>query len=126
MPPTPTSMPSPHPSLPGSSQATSSSARFLSDLPHPRNRALRPGSNKEDMVRNYASGKLMQVSRRYVKKFGTPEPGEEISGYQNFSELCKDLDAVINVLWLSGTRKFLSPFPPAPGPKMSPLFLYEH
>jgi len=71
------------------------------------------------MVRNYASGKLMQVSRRYVKKFGTPEPGEEISGYQNFSELCKDLDAVINILWLSGTRKFLifkrTP-PPAGGP----------
>ncbi|CAI4215022.1 unnamed protein product [Parascedosporium putredinis] len=55
------------------------------------------------MVRNYASGKLMQVSRRYVKKFGTPEAGEELTGYQDFSQLCKDLDAVINVLWLSGT-----------------------
>lgn len=57
------------------------------------------------MVRNYASAKLMQVARRYVKKFGEPEPGDEVVGYTRFAELCSDLDAIVNVLWLSGTRK---------------------
>ncbi|PKS07473.1 hypothetical protein jhhlp_006077 [Lomentospora prolificans] len=136
LPPTPSSMPSPHPSVP-----SSSSTRFLSDLPHPRNRALRPGSNKEDMVRNYASGKLMQISRRYVKKFGTPEPGEELTGYQDFSELCKDLDAVVNVLWLSGTpslqiqillriasefTEYVPSFPPAPDATLRLLRKLDH
>lgn len=101
LPPTPTSLPSP---APGAS-SSSSSTKFFTDLPHPRARALRPGSNKEDMVREYASAKLMQVARRYVKKFSDPEPGDEATGYSCFADLCSDLDAVVNVLWLSGTRK---------------------
>ncbi|SPN99499.1 uncharacterized protein DNG_02351 [Cephalotrichum gorgonifer] len=100
LPPTPTSLHSPAPSLPG---ATPSPANFITELPHPRSRALRPGSNKEDMVRDYASAKLMRVARRYVKKFSDPEPGDELTGYTRFEELCNDLDAVVNVLWLSGT-----------------------
>lgn len=47
----------------------------------------------------------METSRRYVKKFGNPEPGDKVVGYKSFSEVCKDLDKVINALWLSGTRK---------------------
>lgn len=101
LPPTPTSLNSPVPDLPGAA----SPPDFLTDLPHPRSRPLRPNSNKEDMVRNYASAKLMEVARRYVKKFGDSQPGDDVVGYVRFADLCADLDSIINVLWRSGTRK---------------------
>lgn len=106
LPPTPSSLNSPVPSLPGASAPSD----FLTALPHPRARALRPNSNKEDMVRNYASAKLMQVARRYVKKFGDAEEEEgDVVGYTRFADLCADLDATVNVLWLSGTRESRNP-----------------
>lgn len=47
----------------------------------------------------------MHINRRYVKKFGLKEEGDEVTGYGSVSELCKDLEALVDVLWLSGTRK---------------------
>jgi hypothetical protein len=95
----PQSLPSPAPS------SASNSSRPGSSLPHPRSKSLQPGSNKEDMVRRYVEERLQNTSRRYVKKFGNPEVGDDVVGYTSFSEVCKDLDSVVNVLWLSGTRK---------------------
>ena len=94
----PQSLPSPAPSSP--------SSRALSQLPHPRSQALRPGSNKEELVRRYADQKTMTIARRYVKKFGIPGPDDEAVGYKSFGELCRDLDDLINVLWRTGTRMF--------------------
>lgn len=93
----PGGLPSPAPS--------SSSTRSVSGLPHPRAKSLRPGSSKEDMVRRYVEERLLEISRRYVKKFGNPEPGDTVVGYKTFGEVCRDLDGVVNVLWLSGTRE---------------------
>lgn len=93
----PGGLPSPAPSA--------SSTRSVSGLPHPRGRSLRPGSSKEDMVRRYVEERLLEVSRRYVKKFGNPERGDTVVGYKTFGEVCRDLDGIINVLWLSGTRE---------------------
>lgn len=91
-------LPSPAPS--------SASSRAASSLPHPRNNALRPGSNKEDMVRRYVEDRLLYISRRYVKKFGNPDPGDAVVGFKSFGEVCKELDGIVNVLWKSGTREF--------------------
>ena len=91
------SLPSPAPS--------SASAAAVSNLPHPRRTSLRPGSIKEDKVRNYVSDKMLHISRRYVKHFAIPDPSDEVTGYKSMAELCKDLDDVINIIWLSGTRK---------------------
>jgi hypothetical protein len=59
------------------------------------------------MVRRYAEEQLLLITRRYVKKFGNPEPGDSVVGYKRFGEVCRDLDSIINVLWRSGTRKYL-------------------
>lgn len=56
-------------------------------------------------MRRYVEERLLHVSRRYVKKFGDPEVGTDVVGYKSFSEVCRDLDVIVNVLWLSGTRK---------------------
>lgn len=95
-------LPSPAPS--------SASSRAASGLPHPRARSLQPGSSKEDMVRRYVEERLLNISRRYVKKFGNPEPGDTVVGYKTFGEACRELDAVVNVLWLSGTPGLQVPF----------------
>ncbi|KAK1248846.1 hypothetical protein MKX08_007066 [Trichoderma sp. CBMAI-0020] len=95
-------LPSPAPS--------SASSRAASSLPHPRNNALRPGSNKEDMVRRYVEDRLLYISRRYVKKFGNPDPGDAVVGFKSFGEVCKELDGIVNVLWKSGTPGLQIPF----------------
>lgn len=59
------------------------------------------------MVRRYVEDQLQYTARRYVRKFGDPEVGSDVVGYKSFSEVCKDLDNVVNVLWLSGTRELL-------------------
>lgn len=56
-------------------------------------------------MRRFVEARLMEASRRYVKKFGTLAPGDTVVGYRGFAEACKDLDGVVNVLWLSATRK---------------------
>ncbi|KAL7792587.1 hypothetical protein V8C37DRAFT_119765 [Trichoderma ceciliae] len=95
-------LPSPAPS--------SASSRVASNLPRPRSNALQPGSNKEDMVRRYVDEKLLHVSRRYVKKFGGPDPGDTVVGFKSFGEVCKELDGIVNVLWKSGTPALQIPF----------------
>ncbi|KAF4810406.1 hypothetical protein CGCSCA5_v010698 [Colletotrichum siamense] len=95
-------LPSPAPS--------SSSTRSSAGLPHPRAKSLRPGSSKEDTVRRYVGERLAVVNRRFVKKHGNPEPGDDVVGYKTFAELCKDLHGVIDVLWLSATPSLQIPF----------------
>ncbi|UKZ86668.1 uncharacterized protein TrAFT101_002492 [Trichoderma asperellum] len=95
-------LPSPAPS--------SASSRAASSLPHPRNNALQPGSNKEDMVRRYVEDRMLYISRRYVKKFGNPDPGDAVVGFKSFGEVCKELDGIVNVLWKSGTPGLQIPF----------------
>ncbi|KAK1774676.1 hypothetical protein QBC45DRAFT_337036 [Copromyces sp. CBS 386.78] len=127
------SLPSPAPS--------SASAAAVSNLPHPRRTSLRPGSIKEDKVRNYVSDKMLHISRRYVKHFAIPDPSDEVAGYKSMAELCKDLDDVINIIWLSGTPSLQIPyllniasefttwlegFPPSPPATFSLLRKLDH
>lgn len=58
-------------------------------------------------MRRFVEEKLLHISRRYVKKFGNPSPGDTVVGFKSFGEVCKELDEIVNVLWKSGTRKYL-------------------
>ncbi|KAJ6784463.1 hypothetical protein PWT90_02881 [Aphanocladium album] len=89
---------------------STASSRAAAALPHPRKSALNPGSSKEDMVRRFVEDKLLNVSRRYVKKFGDPDPADTVVGFTNFTEVANELDGVVNVLWLSGTPSLQIPF----------------
>ncbi|KAL9601790.1 MAG: hypothetical protein Q9219_002280 [cf. Caloplaca sp. 3 TL-2023] len=79
-------------------------------LPTPRSRPLRPGSSKENDFINYIEQKLLAISRHYENRFTSALSGEENPdlggrGYRNFGEESKDLDLVVDVVWISGTRK---------------------
>lgn len=97
-------LPSPMSPTPAPS-TTTSTTRSLAGLPKPRARPIRPGSAKEDQVRNFVEERLLHISRRYVKKFGLVEPGDEVVGYPSFAALVVDLENIINIIWLTGTRK---------------------
>jgi hypothetical protein len=50
----------------------------------------------------------LHISRRYAKKFQPREEGEQggVTGYIRMDEPSRELEEIINVLWLSGTRMY--------------------
>ncbi|KAK4222644.1 hypothetical protein QBC38DRAFT_489394 [Podospora fimiseda] len=125
-----------------SAASTTTTTTSITGLPHPRGHSLRPGSLKEDKVRHYISDRLHHINRRFVKKLGTEEIGnEDVVGYQSMSELCKDLDTLLSIIWLSGTpslqipyllniasefNEWVQAFPSAPTPTFSILHKLDH
>ncbi|CAD6500970.1 BgTH12-06671 [Blumeria graminis f. sp. triticale] len=96
-----------------SSETTGSSLQTISaSLPHPRRRSLRPGSTKEDTTRRFLEGKLLHISRRYVKKFQPAEDSNssDVKGYVSMNEIAKDFAELIDIVWLSGTPSLQIPY----------------
>lgn len=67
---------------------------------------MRPGSAKEDKVRNFVGARMTHISRRFAKRSAIAAPEDDVVGYKYMSELCKDIDDLVNIIWLSGTREF--------------------
>lgn len=102
----PLSLPSPSSSLPLTVQVAPSSP-----LPPARLHPLRPGSQKEVAFINYVDSKILQINRRYAKKFSCDgdEAEEDARGYDDFEDVVEDLDHVLDTVWVSSTRKPNSP-----------------
>ena len=98
------------PSPPTSSIA--STPTTTSVLPQPRHSPLKPGSARQSTFIDYVDRRLLAISRRYEKRFNTGlEDGgasDPERGYENFAEAVKDLELVQDVVWVSGTRTFIS------------------
>lgn len=98
------------PSPPSSSVNSPTPARGL--LPHPRSKPLRPGSSKESELINYVEQKLLAVSRRFENRFSAAlseqedNPDVEGRGYKDIGEQLRDLDPVVDLVWVSGTREY--------------------
>ena len=98
------------PSPPASTITSPSVAPSI--LPSPRNHPLKPGSSKESNFMEYVDRKLLEISGRYERRFNitTHQHSEQkilANGYENFGELAMDLENVIDVIWVSGTRTCL-------------------
>ncbi|KAK8148587.1 hypothetical protein G3M48_009751 [Beauveria asiatica] len=92
----PTSLLTPTPST--------ASSRPVVALPHPRQKPLNPSGSKGDQVRRSIEDELLNISRRYVKKFSGPDPDNPVVGYTNFTEIAKNLEDVVDTLWRTGTH----------------------
>ena len=96
--------------LPSPRLSTSTSpSNALSTLPSPRAYPLKPGSPKESSFIEYVDRRLLDISGRYEIRFniGAELDHEQIPkprGYESFTELATDLDGVVDVIWVSGTR----------------------
>ncbi|KZF24262.1 hypothetical protein L228DRAFT_245169 [Xylona heveae TC161] len=133
------------PSTAGVSSPAASSAVGNVSLPRARLHPLKPGSSKETAFINYVDRGMLEVSRRYAKKFtgkheeeeidggadgaGDRMRGGEVKGYESFKEAGKDIEKLVDVVWVSGTpalqtsyllslallvATYLPSFPPAP------------
>lgn len=101
-----------HPSLsspPASSHRSGSIEP--SHLPQTRVHPLRSGSAKEGSVIYYLDDKLLAISRRYEKRIEeSTKDGEQLRseggsrGYQTFGQIAQDLEAVIDVVWVTASR----------------------
>lgn len=97
--------------LPPVLPSTVSSPSTTTLLPHPRSNPLKPGSAKETNFIDYVDQKLLGISRRYEKRFNAnleDEPSSDLEGrgYEDFGEVARDLEALADVIWISGTRWF--------------------
>lgn len=90
---------------PASSVAPSQHA---SPLPQPRRKPLQPGGPKESELIRYLDHGLNNVQKnvdnRVTHRKMKPTVGEE-AGYSSFSEVARDLDALVDVVWVSGSRR---------------------
>lgn len=105
-----------HPSLPSPAPSSfSTSTATPSSLPRQRAHPLRAGSIKETALINHIDKSILTVNRRHAKKFssaiGEQDIPEAERGYESFKEVVKDLEAIIDIVWVSGTRMFPSLFP---------------
>ncbi|KAI9719251.1 MAG: hypothetical protein M1812_003581 [Candelaria pacifica] len=136
-----------NPTTPFSPPPSSVASSFANTtLPHPRAHPLRLGSSKESGFINYVDKGILNVNRRYTKKFseeggetGSADGGvdggkgggtsKETKGYESFREVGRDLESLVDVVWVSGTpslqipyllslalltTSYLPAFPPAP------------
>ena len=85
-------------------------------LPHPRNNPLPPGSRKESALIAHLDSRLLAISRRYETRFQTNSRGEGVGardvegGYNTFSEFAREVGKVVDLVWVSGTRKLRALF----------------
>ncbi|GFF55781.1 hypothetical protein IFM51744_08724 [Aspergillus udagawae] len=101
------SIPSPAPSSMWSSTATPV-------LPKPRSHPLKAGSMKEMTVINHIDMQLLKINRRHAKKFSSTYDDQSQQdlerGYESFQEVAKDIEGLIDVLWVSGTPSLQIPY----------------
>ena len=96
-----------YPTLPSPPPSTVSTSAAI--LPQPRTHPLTPNSSKESNFIEYVDRKLLDISGRFEQRFnvGMQEsqiPGAERKGYEKFGELAGDLENMVEVVWVSGTR----------------------
>lgn len=89
-----------------------------SSLPRQRAHPLRSGSAKESALINHVDAAIRRLNRRHAKKFSSAYSGsdeaerevttdqeeEDVPGYESFKEVAQDVDRIVDILWVSGTR----------------------
>ena len=104
------------PSPPASSVAPS---QHPSPLPKPRRNALKPGSIKEGELVHYLDVSVGKIQKRCDDRFknrktytaGVGAGGAaNIEAYKTFSEAAKDMNGLVDVVWVSGTPHLQIPY----------------
>jgi len=88
-----------------SATASSSSAYAL---PHPRARPLKAGGPKESAFIRYVDDSILHIQRQFAKRDNEAALGPEDRGYASFGEAAKDIERLLDIIWVSGTRRFYS------------------
>jgi hypothetical protein len=91
-------------------------------LPHPRNSPLRPGGSKESTFIRHVDQQVLHIRRRFAKRT-SPQTAQlsdidrdkadtwgDVKGYASMKEACKDVEDLLNVIWVSGTPSLQVPY----------------
>lgn len=98
------------PTPPASSVAPSS---LTSPLPRPRRHPLKPGSPKESELIRYLDHGINNVQLHVDNRLQEADGATgAVEGYHHFGQVEKDLEPLIDVVWVSGSR--MSPIIPLP------------
>jgi Subunit 11 of the general transcription factor TFIIH len=98
-----------HPSLlspPPSSAASTTTTIQPHVLPQTRKKPLPSGSAKEIDLICYVDKTLTHISRKHALRLDEwAQQHEPDAGYTSFTEAAKDIQDVVDMIWISGTRK---------------------
>lgn len=106
---------------PPPSSVTSSVTNTHAELPHPRSTPLKPGGNKESAFIRYVDDRILHIQRRFAKRETPSINGDDaekdaaavwdsVKGYKSMREVCKDLEDLVGVVWVSGTPGLQIPY----------------
>ncbi|KAF2713533.1 hypothetical protein K504DRAFT_371457 [Pleomassaria siparia CBS 279.74] len=102
------------PTPPSSSVAAS---HHPSPLPKPRKNALKPGGPKESALIRYLDQGVRKVQKRSDDRFKTRKTytgdvsgASDAQAYRSFQEAAKDMNGLIDVIWVSGTPNLQIPY----------------
>ncbi|KAF2732683.1 hypothetical protein EJ04DRAFT_513737 [Polyplosphaeria fusca] len=99
-----TTIPTPPPSL--------APSQHPSPLPTPRQKPLNPGGTRETELITYLDHNMVSINHRFATRLSTTTSPSADKGYRNFGEAAKDIEDLIDVVWVSGSRTYPSiPFP---------------
>jgi hypothetical protein len=80
-------------------------------LPQARAHPLKAGSAKESELIRYLDERILHVQRRFAKRGTQPtsrlDPKLDVDGYKSFGEAAKDVESLVDLLWMSGTRAYI-------------------
>ena len=98
--------------LPTPLDSSVAASQHPSPLPQPRRHPLQPGGTKESELIRYLDHGLNQIQKRVdnrVTNRKTPALLGQGEGYRAFWEVAKDLDGLVDVVWVSGSRMHFRP-----------------
>jgi hypothetical protein len=88
-------------------RSLASSATTKANLPHPRTTPLKSGSSKESMFIRFLDENITRIQRRHTLRGNKQHQNETNSGFTSFVQVAKELDTLLNLVWISGTRTCL-------------------
>lgn len=97
--------------LPTPPLSSATQSQHASPLPQTRRHPLNPGGPKESELIRYLDHGVAQVQKRIANRHrnGGIASGEA-AGYHAFWEVAKDLDGLIEVVWVSGSPNLQIPY----------------
>ncbi|KAH6643017.1 hypothetical protein C7974DRAFT_114882 [Boeremia exigua] len=93
--------------------SSSIASQHPSPLPQPRRRPLQPGGTKESELIRYLDHGLKQIQKRVDNRITnrkTPALLGQEEGYGAFWEVAKQLDGLVDVVWVSGSPNLQIPY----------------
>lgn len=80
-------------------------------LPVPRSHPLPAGSSKQIALINYLDDRILHITSRYAKSFAASATDRDHNvGYTNLGQVITDVDAVLDVVWISNTPSIQIPY----------------